>query len=193
MKRKWFAILLIVTLALSNSLSIWAKDLSKNELEDEYIEENDAEKVLITDDKNDNNVAEEEANMVSETNEMEEKEEEANIDVQNNILSVTEASDEEINNSLFAGGTGTIEDPFQISNAEQFNNIRHNLSANYILVSDIDLSIYSNWNAIGTYENRFCGTFDGDNHSITGLTILDTEIDSNSYQGSAEYFPFLYF
>ncbi len=182
MKRKWFAILLMVTLMLSNSLSILARDLSESELGDEYIEENNTEKILITDDKSDNSIVKKKTNMVSTINEIEEKEEDT--DTQNNISSVMATSD---NKSLFAGGTGTIEDPFQISDAEQFNNIRHNLSANYILVSDIDLSIYSNWNAIGTYENRFCGTFDGDNHSITGLTILDTEIDSNSYQGCVEY------
>lgn len=185
MRRKWFAILLIVTLMLSNSLSILASDLSESELEDKYIEENDTEKVLITDDESDNNIVKKKTNMISATNEIEEKE--GDTDTQNSISSIMATKDEEINKNLFAGGTGTAEDPFQISDAEQFNNIRHNLSADYILVNDIDLSIYSNWNAIGTYENRFCGTFDGDNHSITGLTISNTAIDSNYSEGSAEF------
>lgn len=74
--------------------------------------------------------------------------------------------------SLFAGGTGTAEDPFQIKTAEHMNNIRQNLSANYVLINDIDLSGYSNWEPIGSGETPFVGMFDGNNHTITGLTII---------------------
>jgi len=79
MKRKWITILLIVTLILSNCISIWAKDLSKNELEDEYIEEDNTGKVLLSDESDNNlmvnndNVVEEETNLVPEISEMEKR------------------------------------------------------------------------------------------------------------------------
>lgn len=92
---------------------------------------------------------------------------------------------EENTAALFAGGEGTVENPYQISNAEQLNNVRKDMTANYVLVNDIDLSQYGNWEAIGTYENPFLGTFDGAEHSIIGLTIYDTCVydQLNGYAG----------
>lgn len=39
------------------------------------------------------------------------------------------------------------------------------------LTEDIDLSAHY-WTPIGTSSNDFRGTFDGENHTITGLTIV---------------------
>lgn len=91
--------------------------------------------------------------------------------------------------SLFAGGKGTIEDPFQITTAEQMNNVRQNMAASYVLMNDIDLSGYSNWEPIGTHDSPFHGIFNGNNHTITGLTIINSVTDA-SYSGDAEYAGF---
>ena len=48
--------------------------------------------------------------------------------------------------------------------------VQGNLSLNCTLTDDIDLSDME-WTPIGDYDNRYTGTFDGGNHTITGLTI----------------------
>ncbi len=93
--------------------------------------------------------------------------------------------------SLFAGGSGTEADPYQIANASQLNRTRRYLNKNYILTADIDLAGYENWEPIGTFkplsdkpedeENptvslAFSGTFNGDNHKISNIHI--SRIDS---------------
>ena len=87
---------------------------------------------------------------------------------------------------LFAGGSGSAEDPWKIATAEQLDRIRDDLTGHYILISDIDLSGYENWMPIGTFQPRsdapedaevphpdyaFTGTFDGAGHTISNLTI----------------------
>ncbi|MEE1328427.1 MAG: GLUG motif-containing protein [Oscillospiraceae bacterium] len=87
---------------------------------------------------------------------------------------------------LFAGGSGSAEDPWKIATAEQLDRIRDDLTGHYILISDIDLSRYENWMPIGTFQPRsdapedaevphpdyaFTGTFDGAGHTISNLTI----------------------
>ena len=87
---------------------------------------------------------------------------------------------------LFAGGSGSAEDPWKIATAEQLDLIRDDLAGHYILISDIDLSRYENWMPIGTFQPRsdapedaevphpdyaFTGTFDGAGHTISNLTI----------------------
>ena len=41
-----------------------------------------------------------------------------------------------------------------IYTAEDFNNIRENLSGQYILMNDIDLSLFQSWNPIGENEKE---------------------------------------
>ena len=87
---------------------------------------------------------------------------------------------------LFAGGSGSAEDPWKIATAEQLDRIRDDLTGHYILIDDIDLSGYENWMPIGTFQPRsdapedaevphpdyaFTGTFDGAGHTISNLTI----------------------
>ncbi len=55
--------------------------------------------------------------------------------------------------------------------AEDLNNIRNNLSGKYILMNDIDLSVYENWEPIGTQEAPFTGELDGSDNIISNLTI----------------------
>ena len=87
---------------------------------------------------------------------------------------------------LFAGGSGSAEDPWKIATAEQLDRTRDDLTGHYILIDDIDLSGYENWMPIGTFQPRsdapedaevphpdyaFTGTFDGAGHTISNLTI----------------------
>lgn len=86
----------------------------------------------------------------------------------------------------FAGGSGTREDPWQIASAEQLQLVRENLAGHYVLVADVDLSGYENWEPIGTFQSlsdapedaevpnsdyAFTGTFDGAGHIISNLTV----------------------
>lgn len=68
-------------------------------------------------------------------------------------------------------GAGTAESPYEISSAEQLNLVRYDLDAYYILTSDIDLKNYGNWEPIGSSSNWFSGNFNGQNHTIHGLTV----------------------
>ena len=102
----------------------------------------------------------------------------------------------------FAGGSGTIEDPYLIANAEQLTlwaekiNDTENLneadkysSAHYALTQDIvfnDLSDFDNWEkqapaykweAVGCNINVFTGGFDGKGHVISGLYIIESGND----------------
>ncbi|WP_020617886.1 immunoglobulin-like domain-containing protein [Paenibacillus daejeonensis] len=64
-------------------------------------------------------------------------------------------------------GSGTEEDPYIVDSAEGLDSIRLDVSAHVKLTDDIDLSNMINWEPIPDFE----GNFDGDGHSITGLSI----------------------
>lgn len=51
------------------------------------------------------------------------------------------------------------------------NSIRNNLSGNYILANDIDMSDFGNWQPIGSSSAPFTGIINGNGHSILNLTI----------------------
>ncbi|NDW08653.1 T9SS type A sorting domain-containing protein [Dysgonomonas sp. 520] len=79
-------------------------------------------------------------------------------------------------------GIGTEDDPYLIRNAEELNSVRENLSANYRLANDIDLTGWialntdedirnNGWLPIGSKDNSFSGTLVGGNHTIKGLMI----------------------
>jgi len=77
----------------------------------------------------------------------------------------------------FSGtGSGTIEDPYIITDVDQLQEIDNNLDAWYELGNDIDASETSSWNdgkgfdPIGESSN-FKACFDGKGHVITGLYI----------------------
>lgn len=51
--------------------------------------------------------------------------------------------------------------------------IRDNLSGNYCLMNDLDMSAVDEWKPIGTVEYPFTGTFDGGGFEITGFHAPD--------------------
>ena len=95
----------------------------------------------------------------------------------------------------FEGGTGTLKDPYLIKTAEQLNSVRFGLNYHYKLIADIDLSNWGNWIPIGgtpAYAGAFIrkhpekadagcgvftGSFDGNDHVISGMTIIDHNDD----------------
>ena len=58
-----------------------------------------------------------------------------------------------------------------IKTAQDLDNIRNNLNGKYILMDDIDLSSFSNWDPIGNDSIHFTGTLEGNGFVIENLTI----------------------
>ncbi|XGI84730.1 GLUG motif-containing protein (plasmid) [Halorutilales archaeon Cl-col2-1] len=84
----------------------------------------------------------------------------------------------------YAGGLGTESDPYEIANWYHLNNTRDNLGANFTLVADLNESTVGyddvasdtsnsgkGFVPIGDSPTAFTGSFDGANHTITGLYI----------------------
>jgi len=69
---------------------------------------------------------------------------------------------------------------------EDFDSIRNNLSSNYILMNDIDLSGFENWMPIGDLEHKFTGELNGNYFTIRGMTI-DIESEDSIYAGLFGY------
>lgn len=65
-----------------------------------------------------------------------------------------------------------------IYSAADLNAVRFNLAGNYILMDDIDLSLYGDWEPIG---DIFSGTFNGNGHCISALELTGTSLDSTAY------------
>uniref|UniRef100_UPI00248EE005 GLUG motif-containing protein n=1 Tax=Barnesiella viscericola TaxID=397865 RepID=UPI00248EE005 len=70
----------------------------------------------------------------------------------------------------FSAGDGTADAPFQIQNKEQLAEVANYLSSHFILMNDIDLT-NETWNQIGSFDQPFCGVFDGNGHKILGASI----------------------
>ena len=83
----------------------------------------------------------------------------------------------------FAGGDGTEDTPFEVSSAEQLENIGQLLYCNFRLTQNIDLSGSGNWTPLGAEspcdggngDACFQGKLDGRNYMISGLTVNITE------------------
>ncbi len=106
----------------------------------------------------------------------------------------------------FAGGSGTEEDPYQISTAEELAYLSELINnskvgsdyrkAYYKLTADISINEGSNadtwasvapeysWNPIGIYYYSFEGVFDGGDHTISGLFI---NVDCRDDQTTNKY------
>lgn len=87
----------------------------------------------------------------------------------------------------FAGGVGSADDPYQVSNATQLDAVRQDMTANYIQIADIDLAGLE-WNPIGWMsvmneeDYPFKGTYDGNGHVIKNMRITQIS-QSNSRIG----------
>jgi len=75
-------------------------------------------------------------------------------------------------------GDGSVANPYEVSDLDQLQCVEEQgLNENYVQVSDIDATETEVWNGgkgfdpIGNASNPFLGTFDGNGHLITGLSI----------------------
>ncbi len=85
-------------------------------------------------------------------------------------------------------GTGSESNPYLIYTASQLDNIRKNMNSYYKLKKDIDIATSSyksdnntndyGWLPIGKVTAKFMGGFDGDGHTISGLSINRPTADS---------------
>ncbi|MDI9493814.1 MAG: GLUG motif-containing protein, partial [Bacillota bacterium] len=86
--------------------------------------------------------------------------------------------------ALFAGGSGTAGDPYLISRGTQLYNIGDYdfIDMHYKQIADIDLGGYFSlgvgWEPIGNGEVPFLGTYDGDGHTISNLTMNHGDSDN---------------
>ncbi|MDD4369443.1 MAG: fibronectin type III domain-containing protein, partial [Oscillospiraceae bacterium] len=76
----------------------------------------------------------------------------------------------------FAGGSGTLEDPYLIATEDHLNNVRNHLEKHFKLTANLDLNVApynsgTGWEPIGDEHTPFTGAFDGDGHTISGLFI----------------------
>ena len=91
--------------------------------------------------------------------------------------------------SAFAGGSGTAADPWQIATPEQLAKLAADINSgvvseshsneHFVLTADIDLSAHR-WIPIGSGDSTesfhaFCGYFDGNNKTITGLYVDESQ------------------
>lgn len=67
-------------------------------------------------------------------------------------------------------GSGTVGDPYIIYNVTDLQAVNNDLDAYYELANDIDASGVS-FTPIGTIANKFTGSFDGKEYSISDLSI----------------------
>ena len=86
----------------------------------------------------------------------------------------------------FSGqGSGTMSDPFLVTNADELFEVRYNLTAYYKQMNDIDLTEWiaeespsQGWSPIGSLNSPFCGHYDGNSKTIKGLYINRTSVDN---------------
>ncbi|MDF2654709.1 MAG: FMN-binding domain protein [Bacillota bacterium] len=92
------------------------------------------------------------------------------------VLSSSLWAESEIDPSTFAGGTGTAEDPYLIANESQLRKFALSLTSKidffgkYVALAD-DITLTQEWMPVGEGEYAFCGTFDGEGRTISGLRI----------------------
>jgi 5-hydroxyisourate hydrolase-like protein (transthyretin family) len=104
--------------------------------------------------------------------------------------------------TLYAGGDGSLSNPYEIANWYHLDNVRNNLDKEFVLTADLDSSTagYSSvasssansnngflplardtdTGSAGYQGTKFTGTFDGNGHTISGLTI---DRESTDYVG----------
>ncbi len=84
-------------------------------------------------------------------------------------------------NAFAMDGEGTKENPYEIATAAELYEFATKVNAGNntacaVLTADITLLIDKNWTPIGNDSNQYKGTFDGDGHTITGLSVDDNTI-----------------
>lgn len=93
----------------------------------------------------------------------------------------------------YSGGSGTIDDPYQIGAAADLVALSQNTSdwsgMFFELSADIDMAGQT-LTPIGSVDNAFSGNFDGKKHSISNLTITPVLVDSLARKGTGLFGAF---
>jgi len=78
-------------------------------------------------------------------------------------------------------------DTIGIYTAQDLSDMRNNLSGNYTLMNDIDMTAFTasgdGWIPVGTAAEPFTGILDGNGHAITGLRIYKYPQNTTSFVG----------
>jgi len=64
-----------------------------------------------------------------------------------------------------------------IHTPQDLDNVRHNLSGDFVVMNDIDLGVMGDWQPIGTVAAPFTGTLDGNGFAIQNMTVRATTAD----------------
>ena len=97
---------------------------------------------------------------------------------------MSQATEDALNKALsgFAGGAGTEENPYLISSEAGLRYLQAQVAAGttyagqYLKLTS-DIALTGEWTPIGSSATlAFSGTFDGDGHTISGLTITDNTL-----------------
>lgn len=83
----------------------------------------------------------------------------------------------------FAGGTGTIGDPYHVATATHLNNVRTQLGSYFIQTANIDLNVApyntgDGWLPIGTSSAKFTGNYNGQGYTVSNLFINRSATDN---------------
>lgn len=81
---------------------------------------------------------------------------------------------------VFVSGTATAQGPGKVavSDFEDLRSASDSPNLNYVLNSDIDASGEEGFEPIGDEKEPFTGTFDGNGHTVLGLTVNRTDEDN---------------
>ena len=83
-------------------------------------------------------------------------------------------------------GNGTSANPYPVACPAQLNDVRNGLSSYYLQLCNIALDPNTHFPAIGeNYNNRFVGSYDGNNYKITGFfeNTYNTDTDGTGLFG----------
>jgi hypothetical protein len=94
----------------------------------------------------------------------------------------------------YAGGDGTISVPWQIATTTQYVSlVTHSDDWNnyFVLTADLDFAAAGAIDPIGVFGTEWTGTFDGQNHTISNITVHvatgDAAACPDSYNGNAMF------
>ncbi len=83
----------------------------------------------------------------------------------------------------FSGGSGTPDDPYEISTCQNLQNMENDMSAHYELINNVNCSGFS-YSSVGQGTYRFEGVLNGQGYAVENLEINEGE---SSYVGLIGY------
>ncbi len=78
--------------------------------------------------------------------------------------------------SDFTSGTGSAQNPYEVTNYEQLKKIIYHENCHFIQTCDIDVN-FENYNSLFSEDVPFTGTYDGGNYSIKNIVVNATDAD----------------